>query len=135
MFNMLLHPWDDILNIILAVALLLLGISYAWSQWKSGRTKSDKEILDGYETELKLLKDKVERLEKDNKEYQAQMNQLKGENTVLKSLLNNQDPEFRKIVTCMAEDIKLMKAHTLSRINKTNKRFDKIEQTADEDRK
>lgn len=135
MFNMLLHPWDDILNIVLAVALLLLGIAYAWGQWESGRTKSNKEIFDGYETELKLLKDKVERLEDDNKGYQSKIDQLIGENKVLKGLLNYQDPNFRKTIDCMAQDIRDMKAQTVSRVKKSNKRFNEIEHTADVDRK
>ena len=98
MFSGIMHPFDDILNGIIALAALSFAISYAISQWRMGSTKATTEAVTAYEKELCIVKQSLERISVENQEKDKQIASLQGQINILKSIpLVNIDTTLKEI--------------------------------------
>lgn len=98
MFSGIIHPIDDALNIIVALAALGFVVSYAISQWKTGGNKATTEAVTAYEKELCIVKQTLERISLENKEKDKQIASMQGQIKVLQSIpLVNIDSTLKEI--------------------------------------
>lgn len=126
MFNNLPHPLDDIMDIMLVLSGLIVVMSYAWSQWRKGKSDADSSTIQTYRSEVDALTIKMNRFEQDNKDLAAQVNQLIGENNTLKQTLTYQDPAFKLTIKTILDEIKAMRQEFKTHTKMDNKRFTDI---------
>ena len=98
MFTNILHPWDDVLDLLMIFAGLAFVISYAWGQWQKGRTTADLDTIKTYQAELEIVKQSLERLREELRTKDQQISSLQGQINVLKEVpLVNIDTTLREI--------------------------------------
>jgi hypothetical protein len=98
MFSGIMHPFDDILNVTVALAALGFVVSYAYSQWKGGANKANADAVLAYKAELEAVKCTLDRMIEDNKLKDQKISQLQGQIDVLKEVpLVNIDITLKEI--------------------------------------
>lgn len=97
------------IGIVGTAAAVLISVAYAWAQIRNGKSTADSSTIASYQSEVEALKLRVNRLEQDNKDLNAQANQLIGENKNLRETLTYQDPAFRDTIKKILEEIKEMR--------------------------
>ena len=110
----------------------LAGLVYAWSTIKSQRGKVDSEVIDTYREEMTVLKNKVERLETDNKEFIRKIGMLEGENRTLKEVLALRDPKFEEAFLSLSGCIKDMRDDLRKHYNADDKSFTQLRKVDDQ---
>jgi len=138
MFEGIIHPFDDILNIIIASSALLFALSYAWSMYKGGSVKANAEALITYKNEVEALKltitrkdGDIARITRDIVDLQAQLNQLKGENQALQKTLSLRDPGFESTFNKLACSIKDMRDDLRTHYESDKQEFSNIKEIDD----
>lgn len=86
MFSAILHPWDDILDVILALSAFGFVISYAYAQWKGGFSKVSADAVIAYKAELEAVKCSLDRMQEENKLKDQRISALQGQIDVLKEV-------------------------------------------------
>ena len=102
---------------------LIFAVAYAYSQWKRGVTRAESEALTTYQAELNVVKETLKRVQQENKDQAAKLNQLIGENKTLKETLTYQDPKFRKTIKSILDEIKKMREDFEQHAKDDNIRF------------
>ena len=98
MFAGVIHPLDDILNFIVAIAAFGFVISYAWAQIKGGANKANSDAVTAYRCELDAVKLTIKRLQEEGATKDQRIAQLQGQIDVLKEVpLVNIDTTLKEI--------------------------------------
>ena len=117
MFEAMPTIWKQIFDVLMVVAAMVAAASYAFANWRNGTTKASTEAVTAYKMELEAVNMRMARIEDENKDLHKTINQLIGENRVLKETLNLRDPDFMKEMSegfaSMKEMLHCLNAHDL----------------------
>ena len=122
-----------LIGIALSVAGCLAAITYSKQVSQNGKTQADSDTITSFERELGIMKQTLERMERENKDKDKEISRLSGrleelskENCDLKNTLALRDPEFNKIIQSLADTLPKL-SDSINTINKeANARYDNI---------
>ncbi len=133
MFENLPHPFDDITSILISGAAILFAVSYAYSQLKSGKSKADSDTISTFQSEMSIMKGKIERLEEDNISKDREISKLTGkiealsrENSDLRNTLALRDPNFAQTMKNFSDALPKMISSIETLDKNAMKRYDEI---------
>lgn len=126
-----------IIGTFTGLGVLLAGLGYGYGQFKKGQREVDTETISSYERtleavnrELGMVKNSNAKLESDNKELHAQVNQLIGENKALRSV--KPDTMFQTAVQAILTEQKNLREDFIKHAELDDKRFSNIGSLAEE---
>lgn len=103
---------NSILSSVLSVAAMLASFAYFVSVIKNGKNKADGDAIDTFQAELKILHEKITRIENENLIKDKEIARLTGkveelarENTELRNTLALRDPEFSNTMKSLCDNI------------------------------
>lgn len=101
---------DLSLESIINTILIILGFSITvFFLWRTKATDIYKEAVSAYEIRLKQVEQDVTNLTVENKDLQARLNQMIGENTALKKVTVIPDKAYQETTTSILKEIKTIR--------------------------
>lgn len=95
----------DIINFAIAVGALLGGIGYAVGQLLSSRKKGQSEALRIAVEEVEAIKIRADRLEKELASVQTEIQELRKENAILRSVISSRGDLETKLVQAIEDSV------------------------------
>lgn len=133
MFGLISDQVSYIVTMAISVSALLFSFSYAYMQFKSGKSKADSEAISSFQSELSILQGKIIRIENESKAKDIEISRLAGkveelgrENNELRSTLALRDPEFNKLMGTLCKTLPKMNDAITMIDTRSIKRYDDI---------
>lgn len=111
-----MNPFLEAVGGYIGLGVLVLSVSYAWTQIRSGATKAKDELVSTYKEQLALEKEKTKQLEAKNMtleiSHQKQINELSKQIGILEGTLKSQQEKMKEYLEILQgrspEQIKFM---------------------------
>ncbi len=123
----------DLQSTINTVVITVGSLTALWFLYKTKAVGVYKDAVDAYEVRLKQFESDLKNLKIENKDLNALVNQLKGENKALKDIVVKPDSEFKETVKVILQEIKIiterqvdLEQHFVQHAREDDKRFTDI---------